>query len=97
MTSVSARDQLTVRTQILSRYVKFFRSLLKSASPEVVSVASKMARDVSSTTWSNLHQLQRETGDLLPGETGAGGGGGQCTSSGRVETTTIGRNVSYQT
>ena len=51
-----------IRTQILSRYVKYVQSLLKSDSPEIVSVANKMLRDMGSTTGSNIARLQQETG-----------------------------------
>ena len=45
VTGLLAAGLCSVRTQILSRYVKFVRSLLKSESPEVVSVANKVMRD----------------------------------------------------
>ena len=57
-----ARDRCSMRTQILSRYVKFTRSLLNSVSPEVVSVANKVMRDRGSHTGSNVARLQEETG-----------------------------------
>ena len=42
--------------------MKYVQSLLKSASPEIVSVANKMMRDMGSTTGSNIARLQLETG-----------------------------------
>ena len=48
--------------QILSRYVKFVRSLLRSESPEVRSVANKLVRDRGSTTGTNVARLHEETG-----------------------------------
>ena len=62
MTNVLTRGVISVRIQIMSRYVKYVQSLLKSRSPEVVSVANKMMRDMGSTTGSNMARLQQETG-----------------------------------
>ena len=53
---------LSIRTTLLTRYVGFFRSLLKSKSTEVALVASLAGRDKSSTTGINLSMIQRETG-----------------------------------
>ena len=55
-----ARDRCSMRTQILSRYVKFTRSLLNSASPEVVSVANKAMRDRGLNPYRN--QCSQDTG-----------------------------------
>ena len=52
----------SIRTNILVRYVNFFRSLLKSRSKEVALVASVASRDRSSTTGINLLKIQNETG-----------------------------------
>ena len=62
VTNVLTRGVISVRIQIMSRYVKYVQSLLKSRSPEVVSVANKMMRDMGSTTGSNMARLQQETG-----------------------------------
>ena len=42
--------------------MKFTRSLLNSASPEVVSVANKAMRDRGTLTGSNVARIQEETG-----------------------------------
>ena len=57
-----AASFVSTRTKILSRYVKFFQSLLKSKSPEVVLVANLVGRDMGSTTGSNISKLAQETG-----------------------------------
>ena len=62
MTNLLAGGFLTIRTKLLTRFVKFFRSLLASASPEVALVANIAGRDMGSTTGINLYQLQQETG-----------------------------------
>ena len=51
-----------VRTKILSRYTKYFQSLLASDCPEVALVANLVGRDRSSATGTNLYKLQKETG-----------------------------------
>ena len=51
-----------MRTKVLTRYIKFFKSLLKSPSPEVVLVANLAARDMGSTTGINMARLKQETG-----------------------------------
>ena len=61
VSSVLARDRVSVRVQILSRYIKFVRSLLRSESPEVRSVANKLVRDRGSTTGINIARLREET------------------------------------
>ena len=53
---------LSIRTTLLTRYVSFFRSLLKSRSLEEDLVASLAGRDRSSTTDRNLYNIQLETG-----------------------------------
>ena len=57
-----AADFVSIRTKILASYVKFFKSLLNSKSPEVALVANLMGHDVGSTTGSNLYRLRQETG-----------------------------------
>ena len=52
----------SVRVKIISRYIKFFRSLLKSSSKEVQLVASISAQDKSSNTGGNLARIAEETG-----------------------------------
>ena len=52
----------SIRTKILSRYTKYFQSLLASDCPEVAVVANIAGRDCSSTTGINLNKLQEETG-----------------------------------
>ena len=52
----------SIRTKILSRYVKFFGSLLKSKSPEVVLMAKLVQNDKSSITGMNLEKICQETG-----------------------------------
>ena len=46
----------------LPRYVKFFKSLLKSKSPEVALVANLVRNDRSSVTGANLEKISQETG-----------------------------------
>ena len=52
----------TVRQQILSRYPKFFRSLLDSPSHEVAVVARLVGNNARTTTGKNLLNLRLETG-----------------------------------
>ena len=56
-----AQDFSSIKTRILSRYVKFVDSLLNSASPEVVAVANNAVNDEGSTTGANLFNLQQLT------------------------------------
>ena len=51
-----------VRTDILGRYIKFFSSLRESPSMEVSVLAHIVARDVRTTTGSNLHHVKEMTG-----------------------------------
>ena len=62
VTNLLAGGFLTVRTKLMTRFVKFFRSLLASVSPEVALVANIVGRDMGSTTGINLFQLRQETG-----------------------------------
>ena len=60
--SALARGAPSIRTKILSRYVKYFQSLLASDCPEVALVANLAGRDRSSTTGINIYKLRKETG-----------------------------------
>ena len=51
-----------VKTDILAKYVKFFWSLRESPSREVSVLAHIVARDVRTTTGSNLHLIRDMTG-----------------------------------
>ena len=62
MTCQLAADFVSIRTKILGTYVKFFKTLLTSKSPEVALVANLMSRDIRSTTGRNLARLKQETG-----------------------------------
>ena len=59
---VLAKDFLTVKQQLVGRFIGFFRGLLKSQSPEVQIVANMVGRCALSTTGSNLLKINRETG-----------------------------------
>ena len=52
---------MTVKQQLVGRFVNFFRSLLVSRSPEVQVVANIAGRCARSTTGSNLLHIERET------------------------------------
>ena len=52
----------SIRTNLVGRYVNFYRSLVKSQSEEVALVANIAGRDKSSTTGINLANIQAETG-----------------------------------
>ena len=52
----------SIRVKVISRYIKFFRSLLKSSSKEVQLVANISAHDKSSNTGGNLARIAEETG-----------------------------------
>ena len=52
---------LTVKQQLVGRYVSFVRKLLSSTSPEVCMVCNMVARCARSTTGRNLVNIQRET------------------------------------
>ena len=51
----------TSRQQILSRYVKFYRSLINSTSHEVAVVARMVGKDAKSVTGKNLLNIRLET------------------------------------
>ena len=55
----------TAKTDILVRYLKFFRSLRKSTSKEVSMMASLVSRDISTTTGANLRLLADSSGNLV--------------------------------
>ena len=55
-------NHLSVKRQLLSRYTKFFRGLLKSKSNEVKLLSNIVARDVRSVTGKNLKYIENETG-----------------------------------
>ena len=52
-------NHLSVKRQLLSRYIKFFKGLLKSKSCEVKLLANIVARDVRSVTGKNLRYRTR--------------------------------------
>ena len=52
---------LTVKQQLVGRYVSFVRKLLSSTSPEVCMVCNMVSRCARSTTGRNLVNIQRET------------------------------------
>ena len=52
----------SIRTNLVGRYVNFYRSLVKSKSEEVALVANIAGRDKSSTTGINLANIQAEMG-----------------------------------
>ena len=60
--SVLSRGAPSIRTKIMSRYVKYFQSLLASDCAELAVVANIAGRDRSSTTGINLYKLEQETG-----------------------------------
>ena len=51
-----------IRHKVISRYVKFFQSLIRSKSKEVRLIAELAAKDKSSTTGKNLAKMRQETG-----------------------------------
>ena len=51
----------SIRKQIVVRYVKFFRSLLKSPCKEVAVLARVVGQDASSVTGRNLLNIHQET------------------------------------
>ena len=52
----------SVRTDILAKYVGFFRNLRISPSHEVSFMAHLVGRDLRSVTWRNLRMVEDETG-----------------------------------
>ena len=53
---------LSVKQQLVGRYINFVRNLINSSSPEVCVVSSMVARCARSTTGKNLKNIERETG-----------------------------------
>ena len=51
----------SIRAQVLTRYVKFYRSLMKSPSKEVAVVARMVGNNASTTTGSNILNISLET------------------------------------
>ena len=51
-----------VKTDIVAKYVKFFKSLRESPSREVSVLSHIVARDVRITTGNNLHMIRDMTG-----------------------------------
>ena len=62
VTHLLGADFESIRSKILTRYVKFFKCLLKNKSPEVLLMAKLVKNDKSSVTGSNLEKIDRETG-----------------------------------
>ena len=60
--SVLASDSLTVKQQLVGRFINFFNTLLVSKSPEIQIVANMAGRCVRATTGSNLIKIGIETG-----------------------------------
>ena len=52
----------SLRVNVLSRYVKFFQSLVCHSSREVALVANLVGRDIESTTGRNLRCISTDTG-----------------------------------
>ena len=57
-----AKEDTTMRNQVLGRYTNFFNSLLKSPSQEVCVLANVVARDPGSNTADNLQYIKELTG-----------------------------------
>ena len=62
VSNLLASEVYSIRTNLLSRYVNFFRSCLQSKSPEVSLMAHLAGHDRSSVTGSNLNKIAKETG-----------------------------------
>ena len=54
--------QSTARTDILTRYSKFFKSLRTSTSKEVATMANLASRDIQTTTGKNLRLVEMASG-----------------------------------
>ena len=52
----------SLRVNVMSRYVKFFQSLLNHQSNEIALIANLIGRDMESTTGRNLRGINTETG-----------------------------------
>ena len=57
-----AKEFVTIRQQVMSRYAGFYQSLLNSPSREVATVSRMVGRNVSTNTGSNLYNIAKETG-----------------------------------
>ena len=57
-----AKNFLPVKTELMSRYVNFYCSLLESPSKEVKIMATLVKFDARSTTAKNLELIQKESG-----------------------------------
>ena len=53
---------LSVKQQLVGRYINFVRNLMNSSSPEVCVVSSMVSRCARSTTGKNLKNIEIETG-----------------------------------
>ena len=62
MESVLTSDSLTVKQQLVGRFINFFKTLLVSKSPEIQIVANMAGRCVRATTGGNLIRIGIETG-----------------------------------
>ena len=56
-----AKDEISLRNQVLARYTGFFQSLLNSPSEEVRLLVNLVARDPSSTTADNISYIRELT------------------------------------
>ena len=59
---LAAKNFLPVKTEIMSRFVKFYSSLLKSPSLEVQMMAKSVINDKRSVTAKNLEHIKDVTG-----------------------------------
>ena len=57
-----ARNHVTLRNQVLSRYPNFFQSLLISPSKEVQLLANLVSRDPRSNTYTNIQYITSLSG-----------------------------------
>ena len=57
-----AKNYLPVKTELMSRFVNFYSSLLESPSNEVKIMATLVKKDARSTTAKNLELIQKESG-----------------------------------
>ena len=60
--SYLASNFYSIRTNVISRFVKFIRSCFKSESQELAMVSKIAAHDKSSVTGINLYNISKETG-----------------------------------
>ena len=57
-----AKEFIPVKTELMSRYITFYQSLLTSASDEVCFLVKTVTEDVRSTPSRNLNLIRQETG-----------------------------------